>query len=327
LQGVEAGAAAHDLTEALAEMAERRITDFEGGFGDVVFAGLEEFGGAFHAEFAQVLGNGHAGLGGKGAAKVEGTASDFAPNLLEGKGFDEILAQKPDDLIDAFAGDALLAIAEIFIRPAALKKEFGHQFEDLALEPKETRALQDGWLKQIGNALFLRGGEAMDFAEMGAGIPVEKGFDQRMKGAITKREAFAEKVGGKFDGDEAMMVGGAAPGLQLVVAGQVKAGGHRSEIHARSAIANGSVAVEIEAKFEAVGMKTAGPLKAGGQLEIVPLDANPHFIKASVKLAPAVMDGTPHDGFLQTQDIGPARSRRIHSSVTEFGGGSISHAI
>jgi len=66
------------------------------------------------------------------------------------------------------------------------------------LEPKETRALQDGWLKQIGNALFLRGGEAMDFAEMGAGIRWRK-IRQRMKGAITKREAFAEKVGGKFD--------------------------------------------------------------------------------------------------------------------------------
>jgi len=64
-------------------------------------------------------------------------------------------------------------------------------------------------------------------------------------------------------------------------------------------------------------MKTAGPLKAGGNWKSCHSMLTP-FHKASVKLAPAVMDGTPHDGFLQTQDIGPARSRRIHSSVTSL---------
>lgn len=44
----------------LAEMAEAGITHFESGFGDVVFAGFEEFGSFFHSEAADVLRDGHA---------------------------------------------------------------------------------------------------------------------------------------------------------------------------------------------------------------------------------------------------------------------------
>ena len=62
LERIKAGAAPEGLVEGAAEMAETVVTDGDGGFGDVAFAGAQEFGGAFHANLANVLLNGHAGF-------------------------------------------------------------------------------------------------------------------------------------------------------------------------------------------------------------------------------------------------------------------------
>jgi hypothetical protein len=59
---VEAGAAAEGFVEGAAEMAEAVVADGEGRFGDVALACTEEFGGAFHADLADVLLDGDAGF-------------------------------------------------------------------------------------------------------------------------------------------------------------------------------------------------------------------------------------------------------------------------
>ena len=58
LQREQARTAAHNLAKSLAEMAEARITNLKRGFGDVVFAALEQFSRFFHANLSQELGNG-----------------------------------------------------------------------------------------------------------------------------------------------------------------------------------------------------------------------------------------------------------------------------
>ena len=49
-------------------MAQAGVADFQGGFGDIIFAGFQQGGGAFHAQLPDVLGDGHFGDGREGAA-------------------------------------------------------------------------------------------------------------------------------------------------------------------------------------------------------------------------------------------------------------------
>jgi hypothetical protein len=322
---VEAGAAAHDLTEGLGEVAKGRVADFKGGLGDVEFAGLEKFSGAFRAEFAEVLGNGHASLGGKGAAEMEGAASDFAADFLEGERLDEVLTEESNDLFDTFAGDALLAVAKEFIFATAVEEKFGHRFEDLALQPKGTGALQDGRLEKIGDALFLHRSQALDFGKARSRTATKNGFDERMQGAIGASKAVAEKISGEFEGKKAMAVGGTAPGAQLVVAREVKAGGHGGEVHACGAVADGAVAFKVEAEFETLGMEAAGPLEASRQLEIVPLDADAEIVEAAVKLAPAIGRRAPDTGLTQGQRTRERAHRLLRGGGGKFNRGRTGH--
>src|SRR5204862_7695187 len=54
---IEHRAAANRFAKRFAEMAQAGVTDFGGGFRDVVFSTTQEFGGAFHPELAQELRN------------------------------------------------------------------------------------------------------------------------------------------------------------------------------------------------------------------------------------------------------------------------------
>ena len=74
---VEARAAAEGGVEGGAEMAQAVVTDGDGGFGDIALAGAQEFGGAFHADLANVLLDGHAGFLAEEAAQVKWAAGDL----------------------------------------------------------------------------------------------------------------------------------------------------------------------------------------------------------------------------------------------------------
>lgn len=65
----------------------------------------------------------------------------------------------------------------------------------------------------------------------------------------------------------------------------------------RGAFVNGATALEIDANFEALRMKTAGPIERSPALKIVPFNAHAIARKASKKLTPFPFDFSP-DRFL-----------------------------
>ncbi len=79
-QRIQTGTAAKCLVKRRAEMAQAVVADFQRGLGDVVFAGHEQFRRAFHAELAQMLCDGVAGLRGKNPAQIKMAAADFPPS-------------------------------------------------------------------------------------------------------------------------------------------------------------------------------------------------------------------------------------------------------
>ena len=146
--GEERGATADRGAEGLAEMAERGVADFGGGFGDIVAAFEEQFGGAFHPDLAEILRDGHADFLGEKAAEVERTATD-----LRAEGFDvgwlgKMAAEDGSGALDPFLGNTLLALAEKFGLRRGLKKNLGEELESLGLVPELLRSHGDGRLAQ-----------------------------------------------------------------------------------------------------------------------------------------------------------------------------------
>ena len=166
LERVEAGAAAVGFVEGGAEVAEAVVADFESSFGDVAFAGAKKFGGAFHAELAKVLLNGHAAFLAEKAAEIKPAATDLFAEGFESGRFGEVFAKDLAGAFDAFAGGALGACAEEFAA-GGLKEEMGSKFKSLAAEPDFARRLKDRALLKALDELQVKGAEAFGSGDVG----------------------------------------------------------------------------------------------------------------------------------------------------------------
>ena len=128
-QRIQTRAAAKGLVKRGAEVTQAVVTHFKRGLSDIVFAGFQQFGGAFHAQLPQMLGDGMAGLGGKYPAQIEMAAADFFPEFLQGRRPRQILFKQKNHLLDAFLREALLACAEHFLLRRRLEEKGKGQFK------------------------------------------------------------------------------------------------------------------------------------------------------------------------------------------------------
>jgi hypothetical protein len=126
-------------------MAEAVVADFEGGFGDVALAGAQKFGGAFHAELAKVLLNGHAAFLAEKAAQVKWAAPNLFAERFESGGLGKIFAQDLAGAFYAVACGALGASAKEFAAGGP-KEKVRREFKRFAAEPYLARGLEDGAL-------------------------------------------------------------------------------------------------------------------------------------------------------------------------------------
>ena len=92
-QRIQTGTAAERLVKRRAEMAQAVVAHFQRGLGDVVFAGLEQFRRALHAQLAQMLRDGVTGLRGKNPAQIKMAATDFFAEFFQRRRLGEILLQ------------------------------------------------------------------------------------------------------------------------------------------------------------------------------------------------------------------------------------------
>ncbi len=115
----------------------------------------------------------------------------------------------------------------------------------------------------------------------------------------------AQKTVGKFDGDETVSLSGLSPGAQFILPRRVKSRRQWLKIHSAGCAAKGSVPGQIQAKFQAVWMKTARPIESGigVQFKIVPLNADTQFLKIPVKLLPVALSWLPDDCLAQQQNL------------------------
>src|SRR4029434_8424783 len=98
--------------------------------------------------------------------------------------------------------------------------------------------------------------------------------------------------------DKTMMVVRLSRGAQRLIADRIITGTARAVIVRRAlSAANRAPSVEVEAKLNAARAKTLRPIERPASFEIVPLDADPHFLEATVELVPTVAHVCP-SGFL-----------------------------
>src|SRR6266404_1697681 len=135
----------------------------------------------------------------------------------------------------------------------------------------------------------------MDFAQTGSRRAAQnKSFDQRMERAVAAGQVLTQEAGRKLDRDETVLLATLAPRGQLLPARKIKRRGPRLE-HNRFLVASDrGAAIEVEAKFQALGMETARPVELLAQIELVRFDAHAQVMEIAVEPAPAVSEWLPH---------------------------------
>src|SRR5258706_56382 len=110
---------------------------------------------------------------------------------------------------------------------------------------------------KLRNQLLLFGRDPMDFPNSAATrTALHESFDQWMQRAVAIRQMGAQKFSGKLDRGEPMLLAGTARGLQRISSRHVKPRGQRLEIHGAFLATHGAVAGHVQAKLNAIGMKT-----------------------------------------------------------------------
>lgn len=235
-------------------MAQAVVSDFEGGFGDIAFAGAEEFGGFFHAELAEVLLDGHAAFLGEETTQIKWAAADLFAERFKRRGLDEVFANDLAGAFDAFAGGALGAGAEEFLA-GGLEEKVGGQFERFAAEPDFARGLENRALLEAIHQLHMQSAEAFWATDFGFGRAAEQVADDRIEVLFLGAEMLAQKRRRKLDRDETMLFIGLANGTQTGVALEIIEERARMDFDFLLAVVDAAGAFQIEAEFDALRME------------------------------------------------------------------------
>src|ERR1700739_912061 len=107
-------------------MTETGITEFGRGLGDVVATCTEQFSGALHSQFSEILGNGQADFARKHPAQVKRTATDFLAKGFQRQRIGEVAGKKFLRALDPLTRHPLLPHTEKF-RILWLEEEMRHQ--------------------------------------------------------------------------------------------------------------------------------------------------------------------------------------------------------
>jgi len=318
-QRVKAGAAAEHFVEGLTEVAKAGVADFKGGLGDVAFSGAQEFGSALKTGAAEPLGEGEAGLAGKGAAEIEVAAGNATTKFFEGGGVSQVLEEDGLGPSDTLGGEPLGTSAKGLGFPGG-KEELGGEFEGFALVPEalggsEDRGVQER-LEEVAVAVGERGYAREAPSRGGAS---EEAAYQRMEVGGVGGEPVLEKGEGEFHAEELVALASEALSLEMAAVGDNEGGGIGAEVHPGAPGDDPAGALEVETDFDAGGMEAIGPVQVGRRLELVPFEAEAVAGEAAGQLAPNRTGTLPERRLV-------AGRRWGHGRFESWAGGGIQHA-
>ena len=274
-------------------MAEAVVADGHRRFGDVALAAAQQFGGALHADFAQVLLDGHAGFLRKKAAQIKRAATNFSAELFERRRVFEAFAQNDAHALDAIARRALGARAEKFTASRTEEKQRG-EFKGFAAEPDFAGGLEDRTLLQALEELQMKRAQAFGFADAaefrGA---VHNVSDDWVEIFFLAGEMFAQEIARKFHGNESMFLIGETQGFEAWLALVIKNERPGADFDFLFTVGNEAETIEIEADFNAVWMKRARPIEIVRGMKFVPFEAEAELCEAAEHWPPARADGAP----------------------------------
>ena len=84
---------------------------------------------------------------------------------------------------------------------------------------------------------------------------------------------------------------------QRLFSAPVKSGRQRNEHRLAAVECDLSVAFEIQADFDAAGMKTSAPVKCPAGFEVMPLKTHTAAMHTAVQMPPAIANRAPHRTF------------------------------
>lgn len=101
----------------------------------------------------------------------------------------------------------------------------------------------------------------------------------------------------------------------------VKSRAQRNETQLARAVTDTSVAGEIEADFDAAGMKALRPVHFVARGEVMPLEAETEFAIVAVQLTPACAHAFPGFGFTKRPDVAVRTAFRQWRGFLQYGHG------
>jgi hypothetical protein len=138
---------------------------------------------------------------------------------------------------------------------------------------------------------------------------VESFAEQRFHGFVVPGECAEEPVAAAFQRDEAVASAAFPRGGQPVAAEAVEERGRWFHLGFASAAFHETGAVEIEAKFDAFRVETAGPVELAGGFEIVGLEAEAVMLERAEEGSPADSHGAPGGSFESGLERGGRHAR------------------
>lgn len=181
------------------EVAEARVADGGGGFGDIRAAAAEELGGFLEAEVAEVAGDGFSGFAREDAAEVERAHAGGFGELGEGGRVFEVFGEEAFDLVDAAGGDAVF---EFFVERCVLGPGHGvgEDFDEFRFAPGLSHGAGRGIFNEVACGVA---DVFVEFAELecGAGLgdaPLGEpgGLGAEAEEAVVARGGAADGHGG-----------------------------------------------------------------------------------------------------------------------------------
>src|SRR6266508_5531942 len=293
-RGIKHRAAPDRFAKRFAEMTEPRVSDFRRGFGHVVASGAQQLGRAFHPHIAQILRNGKAHFARKDSAEIKRTAAHFLPQHFQRRRIRQIACEQFFGPLHAFSRDAFLPHAEKF-RILGREKKMLHEFERLALIPKNLSCFRHWWFVQTRDDSTLldchrsrRRNHALVLS------PKDDPANLRLQIRFTLHKLLLQMFTRKFESHELMMITRSPRRREQFVADRVIAAISRRIIAVHfPADSDLAMALQIQTKLKAARMERTSPVKRTLGAKVVPLHRNAYLIDIAVKRAPSAFHLTP----------------------------------
>ena len=202
--------------------------------------------------------------------------------------------------------------AEQFLFRRRLHQKCHRQLQRFALIPDRLGRRVHGRLSQRGDDVLLPGRQPRrERRHHLARAAFHRGLDDRVKHVLRALEVLREKRAGELDREELMALAGGAPRPERLMIAIIESDSIGCELGPSAPSFDKAVPRQVQAEFDATGMKARSPIELALRNEVVPFDGVTRAPKAPEQRLPAGAHVAPRLAFRESRALVSAPVRRL----------------